>query len=58
MIWYLKSYIVELKSLLRLGLSEHEIYGELVYKLKKNVGSNNFSTPFIKIIFHYKKDWL
>ena len=28
---------------------------ELVYKLKKIVGSNNFSTQFIKIISHYKK---
>ena len=31
-----------LKSLLRQGLSEHEFYGDLVYKLKKLVGSNNF----------------
>ena len=27
----------------------------LVYKLKKFVGSNNFSALFIKIIYHYKK---
>ena len=27
----------------------------MVYKLKKIVGSNNFSTQFIKIISHYKK---
>ena len=33
----------ELKSLLRQGLSEPEFYGELVYKLKKIVGSNIFS---------------
>ena len=26
-----------------------------MYKLKKIVGSNNFSAPFIKIISHYKK---
>ena len=26
-----------------------------VYKLKKIVGSNNFSAQFIKIISHYKK---
>ena len=31
-----------------------EFYGDLVYKLKKIVGSNNFSEQFIKIIFHYK----
>ena len=46
---------VELKSLLRQRLSEPEIYGDLVYKLKKIVGSNNFSVQFIKIMLHYKK---
>ena len=44
-----------LKSLLRQGLSRPESYGDLVYKLKKIVGSNNFSAQFIKIISHYKK---
>ena len=29
--------------------------GDFVYKLKKIVGSNNFSAQFIKIISHYKK---
>ena len=43
------------KSLLRQGLSEPDFYGDLVYKLKKIVGSNNFSAQFIKIISHYKK---
>ena len=37
-----------LKSLLRQGLSEPDFYGDLVYKLKKIVGSN-------KIISHYTK---
>ena len=37
------------------GLSEPEFYCNLVYKLKKIVGSNNFSVQFIKIIAHYKK---
>ena len=46
---------VGLKSLLRRGLSEPEFYGDLVYKLKKIVGSNNFSALFIKIISQYKK---
>ena len=36
-------------------LSEPEFYGDLVYKLKKIVGSNNFSAQFIKIISDYKK---
>ena len=31
------------KSLLRQELSEPEFYGDLVYKLKKIVGSDNFS---------------
>ena len=31
-------------------LSEPEYYVDLVYKLKKIVGSLNFSTQFIKII--------
>ena len=39
---------VGLKSLLHNGLSEPEFYGDLVYKLKKIVGSDNFSAQFIK----------
>ena len=53
MIWYLNSKLD--LNLLRHGLSEPEFYGDLVYKLKKIVGSNNFSAQFIKIISHYKK---
>ena len=42
--------------MLTLNLScELEFYGDLVYKLKKIVGSNNFSAQFIEIISHYKK---
>ena len=41
--------------LLRQGLLEPEFYGDLVYKLKKIVGSNNFSVQFIKLISPYKK---
>ena len=44
-----------LKSLLRQGLSEPDFYDDLVYKLKKIVGYNNFSAQFIKIISRYKK---
>ena len=44
-----------LNFLLRHGLWEPEFYGDLVYKLKKIVGSNNFSVQFIKIISYYKK---
>ena len=46
---------VGIKSLLCQGLLDSDFYGYLVYKLKKIVGSNNFSVQFIKIISHYKK---
>ena len=51
----ISKFQVGLKSLLRHGLSEPEFYEDLVYKLKKIVGFNNFSAQFIKIISHYKK---
>ena len=51
----ISKFKVGLKSLLRQGLSEPDFFGNLVYKLKKIVGSNNFSAQFIKIISHYKK---
>ena len=51
----ISKFQVGLVSLLRQGLSEPEFYGDLVYKLKKIVVSNNFSAQFIKIISHYKK---
>ena len=51
----ISKFQIGLKSLLRQGLSEPEFYGDLVYILKKIVGSNNFSAQFIKIISHYKK---
>ena len=53
--WNAHRVLVGLKSLLRQGLLEPDFYGDLVYKLKKIVGSNNFSAQFIKIISHYKK---
>ena len=43
-----------LKSLLRQGHSIRELYGDLVYTLKKIIGSNIFSAQLIKIISHYK----
>ena len=54
-VFLISKFQVGLKSLLRQGLSEPDFYGDLVYKLKKIVGSNNFSAQFIKIISHYKK---
>ena len=49
----ISKFQVGLKSLLRQGLEEPNFYGDLVHKLKKIVGSNNFSEQFIKIISHY-----
>ena len=54
----ISKFQVGLKSLLRQGLSEPDFNGDLVYKLKKIVGSNNFSAQFMKIISHFKKKWL
>ena len=51
----ISKFQVGLKSLLRQGLSEPEIYGDLVYISKNIVCSNNYSAQFIKIISHYKK---
>ena len=50
----ISKFQVGLKFLLCQGLSEPDFYGDLVYKLKKIVGSNIFSAQFLKIISHYK----
>ena len=42
----ISKFQVGLKFLLRKGLSEPELHGDLVYKLKKIVGSDNFSVQF------------
>ena len=52
---FISKFQIGLKSLLRQGLLEPEFYGDLVYKLKKIIGSNTFSAQFIKIISQYKK---
>ena len=51
----ISKFQVGLKSLTRHGLSKPEFYGELMYKLKNFVGSNNFSAQFTKIISQFKK---
>ena len=51
----ISKFHVRLKSLLRQELWEVAFYGNLVYKLKKIVGTYSFSAQFIKIISHYKK---
>ena len=51
----ISKFQVGLQSLLCQGLSEPEFYEDLVYKLKKIVGSHNLSAQFIEINSHYKK---
>ena len=50
----ISKYNVGLKTLLSKGLSEPEFYGDLVYKFKKLIGSNDFSSQFRKIITRYR----
>ena len=45
---------VRLKYLACQGLSEPEFCGDLVYKMKMIVGSNNISAQFTEIISHNK----
>ena len=47
----ISKFQVGLESLLRQGLSEPQFYGDMVYKLKNIIGSNNFSAQFIKIMY-------
>ena len=51
----ISKYNVWLKTLLSEGLSEPEFYGDLVYKFKKLIGSNDFSFQFRKIITRYRR---
>ena len=43
------------QTILSEGLSEPGFYGDLVYKFKKLIGSNDFSFQFRKIITRYKR---
>ena len=49
------NYNVGLKTLLLQGLSDPELYGDLVYKFRKIIGKNDFPYHFKKIIVRYKK---
>ena len=51
----ISKFNVGLKSLLYQGLSEPEFYGDLVYKVKKNMGRTDFSDQFRKIIIRHKR---
>ena len=50
----ISKFNVELKILLRKGLSDSEFYGDLVYKFKKRIGRNDFSFQFRKIITRHR----
>ena len=51
----LEKYSVSLKTLLQQGISEPELYGDLVYRFRKVVGKSNFSEQFSKLINRYKR---
>ena len=40
---------------LKQGLSESEFYGDLAYIFKKDIGRNDFSDQFRKLIIRYKR---
>ena len=48
MIWFLNSKLDLNLSCAKDFRNLHDFYGDLVYKLKKIVGSNNYSEQFIK----------
>ena len=52
MLWFdlISKFQIVLKSLLHQGLLEPEFYGDLVYRLRKSVGSYNLSMQFLRII--------
>ena len=52
MIILISKFQVGLLSHLRQGLLEPEFYGDLMYKLKRIVGSNKLYAKFIKTISH------
>ena len=51
----ISKYNVGLKTLLSEGLSEPEFYGDVFYKFRKLIGSNDFSFQFRKIITRYRR---
>ena len=51
----LEKYSVSLKTLLQQGISEPELYGDLLYRFRKIVGKSNFSEQFRKLIKRYKR---
>ena len=45
-----EKYNTNLKTLLRQGITQPEFYGDVVYRLRKLTGSDNFSDRFTKCI--------
>ena len=52
---FISKFNIGLKSLLHQGLSEPELYGDLVYKFKKIRGMTDFSDQFRKNVMCYKR---
>ena len=50
----ISKFNVGLNSLLHQGLSEPEVYGDLVYKFKKIMGRTDFADQFRKIMIRHK----
>ena len=50
-----EKYNVSLKTRIQQGVSEPELYGDLVYRFRKIVRKSNFSEQFRKLINHYKR---
>ena len=50
-----EKYNVSLRKLLQQGISEPEFYGDLVYRIRKNVRKSIFSEQFRKLINRYKR---
>ena len=48
----ISKFQIWLKSLLRQGLSEPTLYGDLVYKLKKIAGSNKFFVQLVSCLIY------
>ena len=46
----MSKYNIGLKTLLLKGLSEPEFYGDLVYKFKKIIGTNDFFRPCVHCV--------
>ena len=51
----ISKYNCNLKTLLRQGISHPEFYGDVIYRLRKIIGKNHFSSLFTKIIRKYRK---